>query len=222
MSNVLNLTDISIRQLPPRPSPQHLPQPGGNNNINTQDGGLQQPYYANGHMATHPNDRNPGGGDGRGSGNRLSNLISRIEDSGDTYGVTGRYDDSYIGRDTYRGQDSQHYTAGRSGGDGGTPIDRDSWVNQLVCRLQSDDYMPMRDFEFWFRAIEKDDFEFVHKVLRECHTEDRHVLTNGKFQYDPEPSNNGSLEDAHLPCAFQHPLLLCMVFRSVGTMQVML
>lgn len=84
------------------------------------------------------------------------------------------------------------------------------------------DQMPIAQFEFWFSAIERDDADFIDRILDESSEEEKMVLMNGRFIFDCQPHFTSSFSMETEYCAFQRPLVLATLFRARKTIKVFL
>ena len=84
------------------------------------------------------------------------------------------------------------------------------------------DKMDIREFQFWFDAIEQDNSEVVEEILRCCNERQKRVFIDGKFVFNIPEDSLKSVKDDRLPCAFERPLVLAAVFRSKEVLKIFL
>lgn len=98
-------------------------------------------------------------------------------------------------------------------------------IRASLKRKKNGDQMPIKEFEFWHEALERDAVELIQSVLDEysASSTERLTLVNGRFVYDCQPHHARSHKDiVQLPCAYERPLVLAAVFQSTGTINLFL
>ena len=111
-----------------------------------------------------------------------------------------------------------------------TNNNRNSVVTVATERLQGvlceqeehGDKMDIKEFQFWFDAIEQDNFRAVEEILSHCNERQKRVFIDGRFVFKIPQDSLKSVKNDLLPCAFERPLVLAAVFRAKEVLKIFL